>query len=858
MGKIAFLSTLLSFLLAYSAADAFISQRSAWWNMRLDELAEKKAELAKKAATPLDRAIITLIDREAVRGRDTLDLLKKNAGAESRTLSIGEIRTFIHQALLPLYSLRCLESIIESAGNEKTTAASRMLFERRSEGKLRALMAPASPGETGDAPAPRLGREEADLLALELAIGGIINQYDAKYRETAAAVERDVIPASPQKGAGYDPAEIRERIRESAMAKCAALMPVSDESLSGALEQSWTWRGALLNIDREAEIATEIRRLLAAAGISVPTGKSGYYARNPVSLDQLYFGSIADKYQARFDGSHPRVKKAGHAEAFRLPEFPKITGAVDAQRRKVLQRITGREDEEFFTTAGAGLRVAAVKLTRPVEKKIEACEQGECENAGELPRARKSLGIQQKLAEEYTVESLSFARWVSKTRSVSGSEVLADYRYRAERTASYLSFIRSLVEKSAGIAPIKSPDHHMKFAVYVKNAPRILSALQASGSFDRALLPALTAEENSEIRGLKSGIAAAANAAQRDITAAYSSYYARHGELTRSRSDREEKRDAGIAQYDMDQMAATLNDYVALYGTLDYSDKALKRYHDMYRKLEGAEGGSAVRMRDDAVRAGSIIPLLENFDIAAMTREHAARAYLKKEIHVMVARIRSLGNLFRQYDISTGHIMSQADTARILDRLDKNPQAPVADWMMDETNAADIDRKAVQKLAQAGMKRDWMPSPAGDKNPAAGTTVEMEGLSVKFTLPDGWVEDRADSYHNERGIFKVYRSRDNSSSIEVARISPPHESPLNELSLTWHRKIGSRVMKGKWGRQDGKEYYWTISRDNTRQVRESYAFGDGPHTVIISGSTPRERFGFFHKKLEGVIHSLNK
>ena len=686
----------------------------------------------------------------------------------------------------------------------------------------------------------------------------MINQYDAKYRETAAAVERDVVPASPQKGTGYDTAEIRERIRESAIAKCAALMLVSDDTISGSLEQSWTWRTAALNLDREAGIASEIRRLFSAAGISAPAGKPGYFARNTISLDQLYFESIADKYQARHDAALPAAGKAGQAEAFRLPDFAKITRAVDTQRRKIVQRINGREDEEFFTSAGAGLRIAALKFTRPVEKKIEACEQGECENAAELTRARKSLGVQQKLADEYAGESLSFARWVSKSRSVSGPELLADYRYRADRTVSYLNFIRSLAEKSAGIAPIKSPDHHMKFAVYVKNAPRILATLQATGSIDRAVLPALTAEENSEMRGLKAGITAAVNAAQRDISAAYSSYYARHGELNRTRSDREGKRDAGIAQYDMDQMAATLNDYVALYGTLDYSDKALKRYHDMYRKLEGAEGGTSAKMRDDAVRTGSIIPLLENFDIPAMAREHATRAYLKKEIHVMVSRIRSLGNLFRQYDISTGHILSQADTARILDRLDKSPRAPVADWMMDETNAAEIDRKAVQKLAQAGMKRDWLPSPAGVKNPAAGTAVEVEGMSVKFTLPDGWVEDRADSYHNERGIFKIYRSRDNTSSIEVARISPPHESPLNELSLTWHRKIGSRVMKGKWGRQDGKEYYWTIARDNGRQVRESYAFGDGPHTVIISGSTPRERFGFFHKKLEGVISSLNK
>jgi hypothetical protein len=73
----------------------------------------------------------------------------------------------------------------------------------------------------------------------------------------------------------------------------------------------------VLDINRETGIALEIRRLLAAAGISVPAGKSGYFARNTISLDQLYFGSIADKYQARYGGSHPKAKKSGPAEAFR-------------------------------------------------------------------------------------------------------------------------------------------------------------------------------------------------------------------------------------------------------------------------------------------------------------------------------------------------------------------------------------------------------------------------------------------------------------------------------------------------------------------------------------------------------------
>jgi len=217
----------------------------------------------------------------------------------------------------------------------------------------------------------------------------------------------------------------------------------------------------------------------------------------------------------------------------------------------------------------------------------------------------------------------------------------------------------------------------------------------------------------------------------------------------------------------------------------------------------------------------------------------------------------SLGNYYRQYEIPVGTVLTHRESGKILSLIDSAPSVVVGGWTMTDGNFAEIDRKAVMKLAAASMKRDWRPDTAGNRE-AEGTPVEIELIALKFTLPGRWLEEKAVQYQTDRGIFKVFRSRDNTASIEVARYDLARQGAPNEVSIAWHEKIGSRVVKGKWGRQGNLDYYWTIARDGGSQVRESYAVTDGSNTVIISGSAPRDRFGFFHRKMEKLRDSMLK
>ncbi len=847
------ISSILIAVFAAASAHAFIAQRTAWWQVRINELAERKKELGAEQTRPQERGIISLIDREMARGGDTLELLKKNLSTEPQSLSKEEIRTYVRQALLPVFSLRCLELIHEGAGNARISAEVREAFAAKASARIHQIAPQLTDPATSDIPSLALRPSEASALVLETVIGSVIARFDEAYRVTTENIEKHLMSPSSGLNGGGDITALRELINQKCIEECSTLSFTANPEMEEAMERSWTWRSRVISLDREVKRIEETRMYLQDA--PALQSKAEYFSRNILSLDHLYFDRRAARALAEIGGA--RQEKAAASGGFRLPEPSRIISAMDTRRRKLLAAVTGKEDGLFFENAAAALTETAERLLRPAEKRVRACKEGVCPKNPSLDAAKKGLADRRRLASAYAEASVSFVKWASLSRAVDGGALAADYRYRADRNIAYFNFTRSLAEKSAAIASVKSPDHHRKYSVFVKNIPGIFAPLRPSMEADRSLYPHLTPGQITGLKKARAEVFEALNQAGRDSLSAHDSFIAKVGELSRRRVEKNDRREAGIAQFDMDQMTAILHDYAALYGTLVYSEKALRNYHDLYKRLEEADGGTAAQEREEAIQAGTLLPRLEDFDVKRIESERASREYLRKEIRAQLSRIRSLENFYRQNGIPTGPAMSQHESGKMLSLLDSTPSVTVGGWTMTDSNVAEVDSKAVMKLAAASMKRDWRPKKAGGRE-AAGIPVECEGIALKFSLPGGWVEEKTGPYHTGRGVVKMFRSRDSSASIEVVKWGHADQGPLNELSSAWHEKIGSRVMKGKWGRQGELDYYWTIARDSASLVRESYAIIDGTNTVIISGLAPRDRYGFFHRKMEKLRDSLIK
>lgn len=849
--------TILLLFVILDSAEAFFAQRISWWTLRLDELESKKKGLESKKNGRIENGLSVLFEKDSARCRETIEVLKKNTAVEGTPLTIEAIRANIHQSLLPIYSLRFFEIITETAGREASRANAKNLLNDTLKNLF--LEDAKSDGNTAweYSPAATLSSEEADLLALELTIGKIMEQFDPLYRKMAESIEQDIVARGKKQGDKIEVKNLSALIRQKAAEKCLELEEPADSG--AALQKSGTWKRFSAALTHSASLIDDVRRYLENAGVPSQAEKARYYLHNIASLDKIVFDAESEKAIAAFEEKQQGESSIKSAEQFAIPSPSKVLSALDVRRRKLLSGITGNENREFFEKAGEALSEAAAHCLRNSEKSIEACKKTECAAASEISQAQEKISKLRDFSSAYIEKSMAFLEWASKSRSVDPRKLVDDYRYFTERSGAYMNFLRSLAEKSISIAMFDNAELHLKFVVGVKKSSKALAILQQIKFPESTLFQSLADRDINMLKKHRSQLAETAQRTQRDINTALASYQSRMEELAKKRQSRSSKLEAGLAQYDMDQLIITLREYASYYSTLVYADTALKRYAEEYRTVESPKDSAEENTRARAIRQGRLIPFIEDFDSEKLRHEFAVKNYLRKEIRSLMAKVRSLSVFYRQNGFSVGSMFTSEDSDRIAELLDRQPRAEVADWIMTETNFEDIDRKAVKKLALSSIKKDWKLDEGGKFIDTEKTEVLIEPHGIRFSMPGVWIEEPIDEYLAERKISKAYRSRDGSVSIYVSAGTLAEGTSLYDHSAAWHQRLGSKIVKSASGRSGEFDYQWVLARDPKNRVRESYALKSGAkEAVIISGQSPKDRYNFFHKKMEMIKESFRK
>ncbi len=848
---------MLFFLTVLGSAEAFFAQRISWWTLRLDELESRKKAFESKKNGAIDNGLYALFEKDEARCRETIEVLKKNTAVDGTPLTIEAIRANIHQSLLPIYSLRFFEIITETAGREATrTNAKNVLTDAIKNVFL------GDAKTAGDAPLENitpatLSNEEADLLALELSIGSIMEEFDPLYRKIAEAIEQDIVARGKKQGNTIEIPNLSAIIRQKAVEKCMELVEPADYGT--ALQKSGTWKRYSATLTHSVSLIDDVRRYLENAGASSKAEKARYYLHNLASLDKIVFDAESEKAIAEFDQKLQNKNSIKSAETFPIPAPSKVINALDARRRKLLSGIAGNENREFFEKAAAALNEAVAHCLRSSEKSIDACKKTECVSSSEISEAEEKISKLRDFSSSYIDTSMAFLEWASKSRSVDPKRLIDNYRYSTERSGAYMNFLRSLAGKSISITMFDNAEIHLKFVVGVKKSSKVIAILQQIKFPESSLFQSLTNKDITMLKKHKSELSETAQKTQRDINTALASYQTRMEEIAKKRQGKSSKLEAGLAQYDMDQLIITLREFASYYSTLLYSYTALKRYAEEYRAVESPKDPADVNTRARAIRLGRLIPLIDDFDSERIKRELAVKNYLKKEIRSLMAKVRSLAVYYRQNGFSVGSLFTTEDSDKIAELLERQPRAEVGDWIMTETNFEEIDRKAVKKLALSAIKKDWKLDESGKFIDTEKTDVLIESHGIRMSLPGIWIEEPIDEYLSERKITKAYHSRDGSVSIYIATGTLAEGTTLYDHSATWHHKLGSKIVKSAPGRVGEFEYQWVLARDPKNRVRESYTLKTGSGEVItVSGQSPKERYNFFHKKMDLIKESFRK
>ncbi|MCX7678735.1 MAG: hypothetical protein N2316_05900 [Spirochaetes bacterium] len=837
-------------------AEAFIDRRIAWWSLRLEEIEGKTEAIKKQKYGFSDPNLIDLYQKDAKRCKETIEILKKNIPQEQHRYTIESMQARINQLLMPVYSLRLLELITEHAGKESARTEARNFFSTTIKNlfETKSTQGNAIKQEKF---IPTLTNDELDVLAIELIVGTFMDSFDPLYKKLATSIEQDIMSHSKQQGDSFEIENLNALIQEKAMEKCGELN-FPDEMLS-ALQKSGTWKLIFRKLLQSAIFINDVHRYLEDADAMSHAHDATYYLKNLSSLDKIIFDAETERTISHIREKFNRLYENEEYTSISLPTPEKIFKSIDNCRRKILANIAGNEAKEFFEKANDSLVEVITHIIRPSEKLIESCKKNECAASTEIESATKKLSILKEYSLKYSEKSLSFLEWAAKTRSIDQKLLLEDYNYFTERLISYMNFIRSLTEKSASTAFFESAELQLKFVVAAKKNQKVLTILQNIPIHEKSLFPSLNASTIAALKKYKSLLTENANRTQRDINTALTAYQSRIEEYAKKRQNKNIKLEAGIAQYDMDQLVSTLKDYTSYYSSLIYSENALKRYADAYKAIEIPKDDSEAETRNLALRHGTLIPFIDGFEINKLKNEYRTKAFLKKEIRALMAKIHATGVFYRQNGFSVSSLFSVDDAAKISEMLEKQSGVVVGDWTMNEGNVEEVDKKAIKKLLHTSQKQEWKLSTNGSYISSDKTTVVLEREGIRFSIPGIWIEEGIDEHLAQRKIVKAFRSRDGSSSIVIASSLLDGNPTLIDHATLWHTTLGSKIVKSGVKRIGTNEYYWTLARDEKNRVRESFTVKITPHeALIISGQSPKERYNFFHKKMEMLLTTLER
>jgi hypothetical protein len=79
---------------------------------------------------------------------------------------------------------------------------------------------------------------------------------------------------------------------------------------------------------------------------------------------------------------------------------------------------------------------------------------------------------------------------------------------------------------------------------------------------------------------------------------------------------------------------------------------------------------------------------------------------------------------------------------------------------------------------------------------------------------------------------------------------------LNEISARWAKERGAGIVRQRWGKKENLDYFWTLARSPGRNVMEVYVLGEGQGALVVSGTTPRDRYTAFKAHLDAVFESM--
>lgn len=880
MKKLCLLFSLVFLILTLSQSHGFVNRRYEWWKIKLNRLTRERAMLLHDQL--IDRSVRDLLDREIQKTEAVLNIFDRKSNNDSslahpsKRFSRHDIVDALSRYAEPLFSLHYMSYLVTHAVSRENVLFTRDVVQNRIGTRVESEFKQQK-GEMTQLLIKQIDRNDWKYLSLELLIGRMIKSEDDIYARVRKGIELRVIGRVVLRNFSMTQNELVDIIKSETQKFLESFDFEKNLAYTEqALDESWCWRGILERIERQVENYKKIASMFGD-GSHMSLQHLGYYYNNPLEMEKALFSGFSSTWDDTLVESKKEVRGSAPNEyLMKIPELSPmqpLLNDIDRTRRKSSFKITGSEEMDFFRDFDRRISeiidqpVRAIREAFTEEEKRVSELKGKRGTSGEIKElhivneggfieAREIFEKNLRFLDVYRNKSTAFLKWLSSMRRGRGDGIVDLYKNRIERNRTYLEFLRSLAQSSNATAVFDLPSAYKTLSLSVRRVYNLCKVIEYSLNLEKRYFPSMDSASLNAVKNEKMHFLEELKMLKSEIRSSHRLYADRHKRMMLKDREAENSLKEKVARYELETLFKFLSDEVAFYSGLKYAEEAFAFYRLKCDKLQSdASSVGHSDELDNVIRLRSIFAVLEGFNGKRIRSEYATKRYLRKRILAGLSKLHTLLNFYYRQGIIS-KIRSEKEELHEMRRLvGERSEVSIFRWMMNETNFADIDKKAVEELLRIRKKQIWRIEVKDSEDGGRNDQTHIGEIGISLSIPDGWKKKGVENFEKMRGVIRAYRSLDESAVIYIAQI-PEKNKNAKEISEIWLERMGSRIVKMRWGKSRISEYFWTLSRDNKKMIMEAYAMVNDRCAFVISGVTTRERYRFFRSKMAYLIESI--
>ena len=879
--KLRALTIILCLLFIHGQASAFIQQRHQWWKSRIQDLQQEKESIASR--NDLDDRIRKLVHDELLQSRDALHILKRKINGDTtlqearKEYTEKEIRKRIEKLVPPLAAAWYMNHILTRLNDNSRIEDARKMVEN-SIGK----MIQDTMGREDHSLRARMLNEHFNtfdlrIIAMEMITAPVMEQGLQCIEKTKHEVYKKYLGSVTQPVSTTDSMLTHGILTITLKYFNAADCSSTFRPATGHLERSWRWKGISSMMAIQLEHYKHIVTLAAKAGVSVTPYQASLYYINPQSFEKKIFPVFAKKYRnsmafKRYSDilNNPEDESSIHVMA--IPgrfDTGTVLQHLDKLRKKTLPSLQGTEkDRHYSNLRDSFTREIKKKFSRldnhlyreEMKVKKEISTQGEkhspvIRNRNAFDDARKLRNVKHNAAMAYADACLEYLRIYGNSRARHGDLVTENYRYRVSRMQDYLDFIKLSGTLIAKCPYMTDPTLHNMMKDIAHRSRHMFKAYSATLGLSYDERSALNRENLGEIAELKKNARTAIQKHASGFINSCKNYFSAYSRQLQQREENNDQLKKVIARHELDILQEQLSAQMDLFSRLTYADSILEEYRSVFTSLEetARKNPHDPRLRE-ALKNGSLFPLIENASVQKIATEYNSRQYLHARMNKTLASLVALDNWYKRAGLQPDHHPGGMTLKTKINTLTDHTSVSIGSWTMHRKNAQKIDYNAIQYLdALAGNTVARTPAAAIDMRTH---TVAVAGKNLTLALPRGWSVTGAESYYINRGVTSRVKNETQTTVMNIARVQGKKNS-LRSSSHRWLQSMRYEPVKSGWRTQNGEKLFWVLARDHRDNVVEVYGMHNGDWVYIVSGSVSRKDYSRFHKTFTRIMDSFS-